>query len=76
MELYYAGYTVGWPVGLGETLIKTITTAGLKTVTSHLGEHSNPLRICAVYPNSLNGKLRLGSETPWQSHLRCQSPPS
>ena len=29
MELYYAGYTVGWPVGLGETLIKTITTAGL-----------------------------------------------
>ena len=22
MELYYAGYTVGWPVGLGETLIK------------------------------------------------------
>ena len=32
MELYYAGYTVGWPVGLGETLIKTITTAGLKTM--------------------------------------------
>ena len=32
MELYYAGYTVGWPVGLGETLIKTITTAGLKTI--------------------------------------------
>ena len=32
MELYYAGYTVGWPVGLGETAIKTITTAGLKTI--------------------------------------------
>ena len=32
MELYYAGYTVGWPVGLGGTLIKTITTAGLKTI--------------------------------------------
>ena len=32
MELYYAGYTVGWPVGLGETLIKAITTAGLRAI--------------------------------------------